>query len=297
MNTIFRHYNHEADYDRVAQFLVKTYRTTGDHINWLQPRWEYMHRCSTIKNVNLGLIGVWEAQGKIVGVIHPEDQMGTVYVEVDPDYAFLKREMLVYAQQHLYHVTDGVRQLRVYINDRDMDFQSMAAEMEYGKTDSSASMSRFPISHPFPAISLPDGFTLQDLEEEYDLEELAVAVWRGFDHVDDPPEDNIECWKFRQEAPNYRHDLHIVVRGPDGYVASYCGMWYEPLNRIAYVEPVCTVPEGRRMGLGSAAVLEGIRRCGKEGATVAYVGSATRFYQSMGFRRVYDCSVWQREWT
>ena len=73
-------------------------------------------------------------------------------------------------------------------------------------------------------------------------------------------------------------------------------MWYEPVHRIAYVEPVATDPDYRRMGLGSAAVLEGIRRCGEEGATAAYVGTSRPFYQSLGFRQVYSCSAWQREW-
>ena len=50
------------------------------------------------------------------------------------------------------------------------------------------------------------------------------------------------------------------------------------------------------MGLGRAAVLEGIRRCGQLGATVACVGTTKPFYLSFGFRRVYGSSVWQREW-
>ena len=58
----------------------------------------------------MGLIGVWESKGKVVGVIHPEDQMGTVYVQVDPDCAFLKPEMLAYAQQHLYLAKNAFRQ-------------------------------------------------------------------------------------------------------------------------------------------------------------------------------------------
>jgi len=72
-----------------------------------------------------------------------------------------------------------------------------------------------------------------------------------------------------------------------------------PEHRVgtAYVEPVSTVPEYRRMGLGTAAVREGIRRCGEQGATVAYVGSATPFYQAVCFSQIYNRSLWTREWT
>jgi predicted N-acetyltransferase YhbS len=50
------------------------------------------------------------------------------------------------------------------------------------------------------------------------------------------------------------------------------------------------------LGLGRAAVLEGVRRCGALGAEVACVGSAMPFYLSLGFEPVYNRSAWEREW-
>jgi predicted N-acetyltransferase YhbS len=72
-------------------------------------------------------------------------------------------------------------------------------------------------------------------------------------------------------------------------------MWYEPVNRIAYVEPVATDPDYRRMGLGKAAVLEGIRRCGELGAGVAFVGSDQFFYTAIGFKVVYKSNCWVKQ--
>lgn len=46
------------------------------------------------------------------------------------------------------------------------------------------------------------------------------------------------------------------------------------------------------LGLASAAVLEGIRRCGALGATVAYVGSDQPLYRSIGFTKVYNSECW-----
>jgi predicted N-acetyltransferase YhbS len=69
-------------------------------------------------------------------------------------------------------------------------------------------------------------------------------------------------------------------------------MFYEPTNRFAYVEPVATDPDYRRMGLGKAAVLEGIRRCSELGATVAYVGNDLPIYQSIGFKKGYVSECW-----
>jgi len=86
------------------------------------------------------------------------------------------------------------------------------------------------------------------------------------------------------------------VEAPDGNFASFCGMWYDSTHRFAYVEPVATDPDYRRMGLGKAAVLEGIRRCKQLGATVAYVGSGQPFYEAMGFQKMFAAFMWVKEW-
>jgi len=297
MQIIERFYNHAEDYEQVGQFLLRTYRTTGSHINWLQSRWEYMHYHSLVENVDLNAIGVWEANGAIVGVIHPEHQMGTLYVEVDPEYGDLKSEMIRYAEEHLYWEVSNERVLRVYINDRDDAFQRVVRDEGYEKTDRGAeSMSHFMISELFPVISLPDGFRLLSLAEDNDLVKIHRALWRGFNHEGEPPEDGIEGRKRMQSAPNFRKDLTIVVQAPDGHFVSYCGMWYDDLNKVAYVEPVATDPDYRRMGLGRAAVLESIRCCGEQGATVAYVGTSMPFYLSFGFETIYTCSIWHKKW-
>ena len=297
MKVLERQYNHAADYEWVGAFLTETYRTTGEHINWLLSRWEYMHFHPLIWDVDLSSIGVWEADGKIVAVVHPEHYLGTAYLEIDPDYTTLKPDMLKYAEEQVSTISDGVRQLAVYINDQDKELQGIAAEMGYVKGTESEPISCLTIPEPFPDISLPEGFRLKSLRDENDLRKINRLLFRGFNHGDEPPDDGIEERKFMQLAPNFRDDLHIVVVAPDGNFVSYCGMWYEPDNQVAYVEPVATDPDYRRMGLANVAVLEGIRRCGAQGATVAYVGSTLPIYLSLGFRQLFNYSTWQREWS
>ena len=133
MRTTVRHYDHAADYEKVGRFLVRTYRTGGGHINWLQPRWEYMHYHPLIRGVDRSAIGVWEADGEVVGVVHPEHSMSTAYFEIDPECGALKGEMLRYAQEHLSTSSDGPRRLRVYINDEDGDFHDGNIFLESGR--------------------------------------------------------------------------------------------------------------------------------------------------------------------
>jgi len=226
MKTTVRCYRHDSDYERVNQFLVRTYGTAGNHINWLQARWEYMHYHPLIDGVDLNSIGIWEAESEIVGVAHPEHFMGTAYFEFAPSHAELRKDMLAYAEKHIRAATDDGKTLRIYINDRDDAFQEIAAEMGYEKKGGFEAMSHFIIPDPFPAIALPDGFRLKSLAEDNDLYKVHRLFWRGFDHGDEPPDDGIAERKFMQSAPNYRKDLNIVVQAPDGDFVSYCGMWY-----------------------------------------------------------------------
>ena len=290
-------YSHDADYERVSRFLVKTYSANANHINWLQPRWEYMHHHPYIRGVELSSIGVWEAEGEIVAVVHLEHNQGRAYFEIDPYYVALKREMLVYAEEYLCSAEGEDKALTVYINDKDDRFQDIATERGYQKQTGTEEMSHFVIPDTIPAIELPEGFRLKSLAEDNDLQKLSRILFRGFNHGAEPPDDGVAEQEFMQTAPNYRKDLNVVVEAPDGNFAAYCGMWYEAVNRIAYVEPVCTDPSHRRLGVGSAAVLEGIRLCGEQGATVAYVGAVLPIYLSIGFRQIFNSSAWRREWT
>jgi predicted N-acetyltransferase YhbS len=297
MQIISRGYNRATDFGRVGRFLVRTYGLKSRHVNWPQPRWEYMHYHPLVRGVDLSAIGIWEAQGEIVGVVHPEHNVGTVFLEVDPEHDALKVAMLTYGEKHLRSASDGMNRLRVYINDQDEGFQRAVAEMGYRKGGGCEPTSHMAIPNPFPRIALPAGFRLRSLADENDLRKVHRVLWRGFNHGDEPPEDGIRDQEFMQSAPNFRKDLNIVVEAPDGTLTAYCGMWYEGVHAVAYVEPVATDPEYRRMGLGRAAVMEGVRRCGILGASVAWVGSAEPFYLSLGFRQVQSCCAWGREWT
>ena len=80
----------------------------------------------------------------------------------------------------------------------------------------------------------------------------------------------------------------------DGAYASYAGMWFVPENRVAYVEPVATDPDYRRMGLARAAVSESLRRVAELGAEVAWVGSDQPLYLNIGFVPAFRMDLWVR---
>ena len=244
----------------------------------------------------LGCIGIWEDSGEVVAVAHYESSLGEVFFEFHPDYGHLKTELLEYAEANLVGESkDGERFVHVFISDRNSGFIDLLQSQGYQhKPGYDRPLAVFRIPETFPEITLPAGYRLKSLAEDNDLHKIHRALWRGFNHPGEPPEEGIKDRAQMQSVPNFRKDLNIVVEAPDGYFVAYSGTWYEPVNRYAYVEPVATDPDYRRLGLGRAAVLEGIRRCGKLGASVAYVGSDLPFYLSFGFEVLYTAQCWRK---
>jgi predicted N-acetyltransferase YhbS len=287
---------HEKDFERVGQFLIETYRPGEVYANWLQARWEYMHFHTFIRELDLTRIGVAEAQGEIVGVVHFEGNAAEVFIQVHPAHPQLRFELFAYAEETNFQgISKSTGRLirAVYVNDFDKELEQLVGERGYEKwEDFSQEKASMALQAPLPRISLPEGFSLQSLADENDLHKINRVLWRGFDHPGPPPEEEIEGRAFAQQAPNFRKDLTIVVVAPDGNYVSYGGMWHIKEIKVAYVEPVATDPDYRRMGLGKAAVLESVRRAAAEGAQVAWVGSGQEFYSAIGFEVKFAAVPW-----
>lgn len=297
MSVTFRAYHHGTDYQRVSDFLIAHHQTGNLDGNWLEPAWEYMHFHPYLSAEDLPRIGLWEDAGQLVAVTHYESRLGEAFFQFHPEYRHLRGEMLAHAEANLQGYSQEKERpyLCLFINDNDPDFQRLAQRRGYAIAPAgNRPTCRLDIPDPFPAIPLADGFRLTSLAEECDWAKVHQVLWRGFDHGDDIPMNETEFEERRRmfDTPKARRDLKIAAVAPSGEFVAFCGMFFDEAGQFAYVEPVATDPRYRRMGLGRAAVLEGIRRCGLLGATIAYVGSEQPFYQSMGFRKVFSSECW-----
>jgi predicted N-acetyltransferase YhbS len=289
-----RQYRSPDDFKLVGDFLIANYRPGNGDGNWLQPTWEYMHSHPNLDESSLDKIRIWEDSGEIVAVVNFESTLGEVFFQNHPQYTYLKPDMLDYAETHLYGESEnGNRFVRAFVNDFDLELETLVKSRGYKVVERyTRPISEFVIPQPFPPVEPPDGFHIKSLADDNDLTKIHRVLWRGFDHAGEPPPEGIEWRKKMQSTPNFMKDLTIVVEAPSGDFVSFSGTWYESVNKIAYVEPVATDPDYRRMGIGKAAVLEGIRRCGALGATVAYVGSDMKFYRALGFTKNFDSNCW-----
>ncbi|MFP4460926.1 MAG: GNAT family N-acetyltransferase [Thermotogota bacterium] len=212
----------------------------------------------------------------------------------------MKEDLFYYALEYLYEVTsDKDKKLVAFINESEEDqgLTDLAVTHMFDKVqDYPQCMSVFDVTENSLDYTLPEGFTICSLEDENDLKKVSKVLWRGFDHEGEPDkETELEDRKLMQSAPNFNKKLNIVTKAPNGDYASYAGIWYEPSRNIAYVEPVATDPDYRRMGLGKATVLESIKAVHSlYGAERAYVGTAMDFYLSFGFKKLYCNWAWKK---
>ncbi|WP_310830326.1 GNAT family N-acetyltransferase [Paenibacillus pedocola] len=277
------------EFQRVHEFLFRLNDPEVINEGFLWGRWEWMFSLPFLDTANLHKIGIWEDAGRIVGLATYEQNVGNVWFSVDPGYVFLKEEMLLYAKDSLRK--DG--EVQVLIRDSDSDFQQIAAGLGLKPTQEHECNAVIPIEESLMKYTLPEGYRIVSLADEFDLNKYNKVLWRGFNHEGEAPEAIQDLLDRQTElsGPHVDLNLKIAVAAPDGQFVAYCGMWHLPGNDYALVEPVATDPAYRMKGLGKAAVLEGVRRCGERGAKRAYVGSSQQFYYSIGFRP-YSTETW-----
>ncbi len=303
MSIKLRHYKNDDfygnDYYSVREFLIEF-----DNHNYPFGRWDWktMLLCAAWEWTDpdgIEKIGIWEENKKIVAVATYDTNFGSVYLLTLKGYEKLKPEMLLYAKENM--AKDG--QIRIMIFDGDLELQNIAAQNGFFPTQDKENDSIYPIKLENIHYSLPHGFEITSLNENFDLYKYGQVLWKGFNR-----EINGECpfsiyWnknleKYKQEwdRPNINLNLKIVVVAPNGDFVSHCGMWYDEKTQNALVEPVATDPAYRKMGLGKAAVLEGIKRCGELGATSAFVCSSQQFYYNIGFRPYKTSTFWEKRY-
>jgi GNAT superfamily N-acetyltransferase len=239
---------------------------------------------------NLDRIGLWEDDGKLVALATYECPLGEGYLIVDEKYGNLKPDLIAYAQKNLHD--NG--KLQILLPDGDYDFARVAAEQGFRPTQRRDHSSALDIEMLQPYV-LPNGFSFVSLADNWNWQQYNRVMWRGFNHegLASYDDETISGRKEMLSSSMIIPELVIAVAAPDGNYVSHCGMWYHPGDYYCYVEPVATDPEYRKQGLGKAAVLEAIRRCGDLGAKQAIVATSQQFYCNIGFYPIHTDTWWE----
>lgn len=291
----FRNYRSDSlfgdDYTTVRNFLIAL-----DSHNYHFGRWDWMITHGWLDKSGLTKIGMWEDDDNLVGLATYDCQLGNAYLLTFYGYENIKEDMLIYAADHL----PKDDKFNVLICDGDLPMQNIASRHGYFPTQDKECDAIYPIDDLNTIqYTLPEGFHIICMAATYDLYKYGQVLWKGFDHEANGEGlfvfENSKNGREGFERPNVNLELEIAVVAPNGDFVSYCGMWQDDASKSVLVEPVATDPAYRKMGLGKAAVLEAIRRCGELGAKRAFVGSSQQFYYSIGFKPYATSTWWEQK--
>jgi ribosomal protein S18 acetylase RimI-like enzyme len=153
-----------------------------------------------------------------------------------------------------------------------------------------------PLQDVIPEPQLPPGFALRPLDGEREVPAY-VRLHReafGTNNMTVP-------WRERTlRMPEYVPELDVVAVGPDGELAAFCVCWLNPAAPSGQVEPFGVHPRHQGLGLGRAALLEGLWRLQAHGAAEALVytysddTAAIRLYTGAGFRPAFHTLTFAR---
>ena len=307
MTVTMRRYQKDEDYHSIRTFLRDVLLINERRqVSWDVARFDYW-RWHGILNMKDGTLEtdvfLWETpDGELAAVLNREAP-GSVFLQIHPDFRSreLEAEMLAVAEQHLTVDTDdGRRSLHVWVEAEEVQFREIV--QRYGYSLSTAHKSEHQrqriLSEPIVPAPAAEGYTIRSLGDIDEHSARCRASFRAF-HPNDPKERFEDGWYHNvQKAPLYRRDLDLVAEAPNGEIAAFATIWFDEYTLTGLFEPVGTMPEYQRLGLGKAILTEGLLRLKRLGTVLAYVESYTesahKLYESVGFRTYRVLEPWSK---
>lgn len=287
MSTISKRvYRGLSDFSKIYDFILENYTIDCRRGCW-PTFFEYAQVMYWSEKTQNHRFAIWEDDGRVVAFCWYENSIGEAYFNIKEGYENLISEMISHAEERLSKL-DGTLELVLFENQKAVI--EAAVKSGYKKireyTEGVYDFSKGPLE-----FSLPDGFTFEEAGK-FDMKKMIDASWRGFDNVGEP-DGGVERGYHLCAAPNATPELDVVVKNANNDYVCYAGMWWVPKIQLAYLEPLCTVPEYRRKGLAAAALSELYRRTKKLGAT-HMTGGESDFYFAIGYEPIIKKTIWKK---
>ncbi|MBQ8202345.1 MAG: GNAT family N-acetyltransferase [Clostridia bacterium] len=284
MSITHRQYRLLSDHMAVYQFMTEIYQrdwSCGVPAPFLEYALcsEWMDKSLVHRN------RLWFDGETIVAMVFYENPASDSYFSLRPGYEKLADEMVAYALSDMPK-QDGQQRLVIFGAQKTLAEAAERAGLRraFSYWDK---VRDFAVPMDYP---LPEGYHFATAP--LDPAKCSECCWKGFNHEDEGPWDGkYESALSLMAAPHATHDLAVAVENGAGEYVCYAGMWWTPENKLAYMEPLCTVPEHRRKGLAAAALSELYRRTKALGAT-HMTGGGDPFYDKVGFEPLVEWNFW-----
>ena len=254
------------------------------------PFFEYALTSSWQNKTYLRLNRFWLDGDLPVGFVFYEDDPNQIHFVLRPEYAFLTGEMMDWAET-AFPAFDEPRKLA--LNKEQHALLQEAERRGYRVADRAMNhvfdFRTGRLDHP-----LPSGYRFVD-PDKVDSLKAARCLWEGFNGDQAP----FIGWETPgtgphglyqnvlgtalSPSPHATNEHTLVIADENGDYVCFAGMWWVEKNKLAYLEPLCTVPEHRHKGLAAAALSEHDRRLRPLGARLM-TGGVNGFYRRVGYR-------------
>lgn len=285
-----------TDVDMAWDFFVDAYNAVADKrtINVEAPFFEYALTSMWMNKNYLPFCRFWMEEDLVVGFVFYENPVTSIHFVLRPGYEKLADEMIAYAIEGFPVGKDKKEFVFSEAQKALMD----AAEKRGYKLSHTEKEYRLDLTASALNYELPKGFHFVE-PSEIDPLKLARCIWKGFNEWELGPFEN---WDIPVEQTDWNpHKAYIGVLGDvmappphstyeydvtianekEEYVC-FSGMWWVPENRLAYMEPLCTIPEYQHRGLARAALTRHYRRFQEMGGKYM-TGGGNDFYRKIGY--------------
>ena len=233
-----------------------------------------------------------------VGFVFYEQPVTSTYFVLRPGYEFLAGEMIEYAET-AYPKFEEPRELNLMSGQTALieEAKRRGYRVVYEETDRFFDFRKGKLDYP-----LPEGYHFVNAKTSDPLK-TARCLWDGFnseemgEFVDweipmknggrSPHElyQNVLCATI-SPSPHATYDYTVIIADETEEYVCFSGMWWVPENRLAYMEPLCTVPRPQHKGLAAAALSRHDRVMRLLGAEVM-TGGGSAFYSKIGYQGVH----------
>lgn len=287
-NISTRQYRILADHMDIYHFMVDIYEK--DWRNGVPaPFLEYALSSSWMDKSYTHRNRIWEDGGNIVAFCFTENPVTDIYFSLKPGYEELAEEMVKYADENMPNKEGKLRLVIFKGQDAIMEAAQKFGYTQVGGHEDMIYEFDKPLTY-----KLPDGFRFVE-EGKYNVEKCMECCWKGFDHEtkEGPWNGDAEAGYHLAQAPHATMQYAVAIENEYGDYVCWAGMWWTPENSLAYMEPLCTVPEYRQRGLAAAALSELYGRMKPLGAT-HMTGGSNPFYAKIGYKPRITWTFWRK---
>lgn len=291
-NITTKQFQQLTDINLVWDFMVEVYDNRFAN-GVAAPFLEYALTSSWMDKSYLHLNRLWMENDRVVAFVFYENPVTNVFFNLRPGYEELAAELMTYAENCMPNF--GEQELVLFAGQEVLqkEVERRGYQVAWENVDYIFDFTKGDLAYP-----LPESFHFVD-PLKADPVKLSVCMWKGFDHED---KGAFEHWdaKIEGEAwtpqrayngvhsatiappPHSTYEYNVIIANEAEEYVCFSGMWWVPENKLAYMEPLCTIPEYRGRGLAAAALSEHCRRLKPLGAELV-TGGGGEFYKKIGY--------------